>query len=70
MHESLLRFEAALALSLAWVLVFWIPFRHTSLLFGGAASPSHDGSTVADTRRIARAIGIARRLERVASQLP
>lgn len=68
MISFILHLEAALALSLAWVLVFVLPLRRTRTLFGGFSAPA--GSTVADPRGLFRARAVARRLARVADRLP
>lgn len=64
--------EAALALHLAWLLVFIVPLRITRRLFGAMEAPSaNTGSEPApQARQIERAAGTARRLRRVANRLP
>ena len=68
----LLRIETALALHLAWVLVFVVPLRITGRLFGAVESPRNSGeaANVPHGRSFDRAKDMARRLRRVADRLP
>lgn len=70
--STLLRIETAVALHLAWVLVFVVPLRITRRLFGAVESP-RDGEITAvppQGRAFERATDMARRLRRVADRLP
>lgn len=64
--------EAALVLHLSWVLVFTVPLRITRRLFGAVEAPNIGvGSAPAsEDKTVERAIGVARRLRRVANLLP
>lgn len=63
---QLRRLEAALALMLAWMLVFLVPLR----LLGTVNAPGARPESPDDTRFLARAQGVARRANRVADRLP
>lgn len=69
MKEAVGCIETALALTMAWALVFLMPFRWTSALFGGVAPPC-DHKTVDDRRQLVRAFGVMRRLDRIAGRIP
>ncbi len=60
--------ETVLALGIAWLLVFVVPFQWTARRFGGAAAPS--SRTMPSEKRIANARYLARRLERIAARVP
>lgn len=60
--------ETALALGIAWGLVFVLPFRWTARWFGGAVAPS--SRIVISEKPIANARYVAARLRRVAAHMP
>lgn len=71
--STLLRVETALALHLAWVLVFLVPLRITRRLFGEVEAPENGGDRIpaaVPERTMARAADMARRLRHVAGRLP
>lgn len=68
----LFRLEAVLALCLAWLLVFRLPFRLLARLFGGIADP---GAALAGAERLpatqqSRARGVGRIVDAMAVRLP
>lgn len=71
MIAALLRLEAALALILAWILVFLVPLRHMHRLFGvmGGAGTGHEAAPITDPV-LNRARAVARRAGHVADRLP
>ncbi len=68
----LFRLEAALALCLAWLLVFRLPFRLLARLFGGIASPGAAlaGSDQLPAMALNRARGVGRMVDDMAARLP
>lgn len=70
MRDVLLKLETALALGLAWLLVFALPLRHTHRLFGKAGMPAAAVATAPEPHQMARAMAMARRLRLVARRLP
>lgn len=69
MKGAALRVEAALALALAWTLVFLVPLRHMRRLFGTITGPMGNGAPPPGPV-LARAQAVARRVDRVAGRLP
>ncbi len=68
----LLRIETAIALHVAWVLVFVVPLRVTRRLFGAMEAPGDGDGAMAPPqgKPFERAKDMARRLRRVADRLP
>ena len=60
--------ETFAALAVAWVLVFVVPFRQTTVWLGGMTAPTQQRTT--DTRNIQQARFIARRVARLARYVP
>ena len=58
-----------LALSVAWLLIFVVPFRHTATLIGGTRQSGIQ--TAGETSpQLKRATGVARRIERIGPRMP
>jgi len=70
--STLLRVETAIALHLAWVLVFVVPLRVTRRLFGAVEAPRDSDETALPPQGqpFERAKDMARRLRHVADRLP
>jgi hypothetical protein len=64
------RCETMLALGLAWVLVFVMPFRHTAALIGGTRQIEPSKTASDPTQTLKRAASVTRRLERIAPLMP
>ncbi len=73
MRARLFRLEAALALCVAWLLVFRLPFRLTARLFGGVSpdpGPALAGADPQSAPILARARGVGRMVDAMAARLP
>lgn len=72
-RARLFRLEAALALCVAWLLVFRLPFRQMARLFGGVSpdpGPALAGADAQPASVLARARGVGRTVDAVAARLP
>lgn len=72
LRSRLFRLEAMLALCIAWLLVFRLPFRLLARLFGGIADPGPAlaGSDPQPAPVLARARGVGRTVDAMSIRLP
>jgi hypothetical protein len=73
LRARLFRLEATLALCVAWLLVFRLPFRLTARLFGGVSpdpGPALAGLDAPPEPVLARARGVGRAVDAVSTRLP
>lgn len=68
--DRLLHFEAIIALLLAWVMVFILPFWCCRRLFGGITTVSSSFATNLTTEQRVRARIMAGRMRKIANRMP
>lgn len=62
--------ETVLALGLAWLLVFVVPFRHTAALIGGTRPITGRTAFLEPSPGLKRAAGVTRRVAGIAPRMP